>query len=71
MADTDASTRLRLLLAVILALSLIVLVIHVAMVRPFLWPAGAGLAVSGDTVFTSNSEPRAVPRIRPPDLKTF
>jgi GAF domain-containing protein len=65
---TMNAARARMLVVVVLALSLIVLALQVISVRPFLWPAGAGATVSGDTVFASLAEPQAVPRIRPPHL---
>ncbi len=56
----------RAVIAGVLALSLVVFVIQLTEVRPYLWPAGSGVTLSGDTVFASLSEPRALPRIRPP-----
>lgn len=55
-------------MTVVLALSLLVFALHVISVRPYLWPAGAGVTVSGDMVFAALAEPRAVPRIRPPHV---
>jgi hypothetical protein len=69
MTDTAASARARILLAIVLGLSLVVFAVHLLTLRPRLWPAGAGVAVSGDTVFTIVSEPRAFARIRPPDVR--
>jgi predicted Ser/Thr protein kinase len=62
------AARARMTVAGVLALSLVVFALHVAIVRPYAWPGGAGIIVSGDTVFASMAEPRAVPRIRPPHL---
>jgi eukaryotic-like serine/threonine-protein kinase len=60
--------RGRVAVAAILALSVVVFALQLAVVRPNMWPAGAGLTVGGDTVFASLAEPPAVPRIRPPHL---
>jgi hypothetical protein len=58
----------RLLIGVALAVSLLALGLQALVLRPHLWPAGAGLAVSGDTVLGTLAEPRPVAVIRPPDL---
>ena len=57
----------RLLIAAVLAVSLITLVLQAFVLRPRLWPAGPGLALSGETVFATIAEPRPVSVIRPPD----
>ena len=62
-----SAARARLIVVVTLALSLVVFALHVLRVRPYLWPAGAGVTMSGATVFEQLGEP--LPRIRPPDLK--
>ena len=51
-----------------MAISLVVLGLQALVLRPHLWPAGAGLAVSGDTVMGVLAAPRPVSVIRPPDL---
>jgi predicted Ser/Thr protein kinase len=56
------------MVSVVLAFSLLVFALHVLRVRPYLWPAGAGVTISGDTIFAAMAEPRAAPRIRPPHL---
>jgi hypothetical protein len=63
-----SAARARALTIGVLAVSLLVFVLHVVAVRPYVWPAGAGVTVSGDTVFGTLSEPSAVPRIRPPHI---
>jgi hypothetical protein len=55
-------------IGIALALSLLIFAVHLVILRPRLWPAGAGVTLSGDTVFTMASEPRTIARIRPPDL---
>ena len=51
-----------------LALSLLVFALHLLFVRPYLWPAGAGVTLSGDIVMGPLAELPLVPRVRPPDL---
>jgi GAF domain-containing protein/predicted Ser/Thr protein kinase len=63
------SDRARTMVVIILAHSLVVFALHLSSVRPYLWPAGAGVTVSGDTLFGILSTPHAVPRIRPPHLR--
>jgi eukaryotic-like serine/threonine-protein kinase len=58
----------RLLIGAILAISLVTLGLQAFVLRPHLWPAGAGLAVSGETVMGALAAPRPVAVIRPPDL---
>ncbi len=59
----------RLIVGAVLALSAVTLVVQAFVLRPHLWPAGAGLAVSGDTVMGAMAEPRPVAVIRPPDVR--
>ena len=68
MPEISSSSRGRLVVSVVLALALAVAGLQIAVVRPYLWPAGAGVALSGDTIFASLGEPRPVPRLRPPDV---
>src|SRR5688500_18612215 len=68
MADSPVAARGRLVASIVLALSLLMFALHLFIVRPNLWPAGAGVTLSGDTVFATLSEPMALPRIRPPRL---
>ena len=60
----------RLMVGAALSLSAAALVVQAAVLRPHLWPAGAGLAVSGANVMGMLSEPRPVAVIRPPDVRT-
>ena len=59
----------RLIVGAVLALSAATLVVQAGVLRPHLWPAGAGLAVSGETVMGTLAEPRPVAVIRPPDVR--
>ncbi len=58
----------RALVGVVMAISLVTLGLQVFVLRPHLWPAGAGLALSGDTVMATLAAPRPTAVIRPPDL---
>ena len=51
-----------------LVLALITLGLQAFVLRPRLWPAGAGLAVAGDAVLGPLAAPRPVAVIRPPDV---
>ena len=63
-----SAARARALVFLILAHSLVVFALHLVSVRPYLWPAGAGVTVSGDLLYGALAEPHAVPRIRPPHV---
>lgn len=52
----------------IMAISLVTLGLQAFVLRPNLWPGGAGLALSGETVLGVLAAPRPVAVIRPPDL---
>src|SRR5689334_22302886 len=58
----------RLLLGAVMAVSLVTLALQAVVLRPHLWPAGAGLALSGETVMGAMAEPRPVAVIRPPNF---
>ncbi|HET9704374.1 MAG TPA: protein kinase [Vicinamibacterales bacterium] len=58
----------RLLVAAVLALSLVMLLLQAFVLRPRLVPGGAGFMVSGDTVMGPFAVPRPIEVIRPPDL---
>ena len=58
----------RLVIGAALAASFLVLGLQAFVLRPHLWPGGAGLALSGDTVLGTLGAPRAVAVIRPPDV---
>jgi predicted Ser/Thr protein kinase len=64
-----SAARARTLTLAVLAFSLLAFLLHVASVRPYLWPAGAGLTLNGDALFTTLAAPSAVPRIRPPHIQ--
>lgn len=57
----------RLLVGAVLAVALVALALQAFALRPRLWPAGAGLALSGDTVLGTLAAPRPAAVIRPPD----
>ena len=58
----------RAVIGAVMAISLITLGLQAFVLRPHLWPAGAGLALSGDTVMGALAVPRPVTVIRPPDI---
>ena len=58
----------RLVVGAILALSLVTLALQAVVLRPRLWPAGAGVALSGDS-FARLAPPAPIPVIRPPDIR--
>jgi GAF domain-containing protein len=64
-------SRDQLVVGVVLALSLYVLGLQAAVLRPFLWPAGAGLALSAESIFGQFAEVRPLTTIRPPDLRSL
>jgi len=57
----------RLLVGAVLAVALVALALQAFALRPRLWPAGAGVALSGDTVLGTLAAPRPAAVIRPPD----
>lgn len=61
--------RFRVIVRVVLLLAAIVFVLQVAVVRPRLWPAGAGVVISGDTTLASLGEARRFAALRPPDVR--
>lgn len=61
-------TSERLIVGAMLALSLMTLGLQAFVLRPRLWPAGPGLALSGDTMFARLAAPRPVAVIRPPEV---
>ena len=61
-------TAERVLVGATLVLALITLGLQAFVLRPRLWPAGPGLALSGDTVFARLAAPRPVAVIRPPEV---
>jgi len=61
----------RLLVGAVLSISLVTLGLQVFVLRPHLWPAGAGLAFSGDIVKGALAAPRPVAVIRPPDVENI
>jgi GAF domain-containing protein len=58
----------RLLVGAVLAVSVVTLGLQAIALRPYLWPAGAGLALTGETVMGALAEPQPVAVIRPPDV---
>ncbi|MGH9221722.1 MAG: protein kinase domain-containing protein, partial [Vicinamibacterales bacterium] len=61
----------RVAVGAMLVLSLITLGLQAFVLRPRLWPAGAGVALSGDIVFARLAAPRPVAVIRPPDVSAL
>ena len=59
----------RAVLGAVMAISLVALGLQAFVLRPRLWPAGAGLALSGDTVMATLAEPKPFAVIRPPDVR--
>src|SRR5687768_14688430 len=58
----------RVVVGAMLVLSLITLGLQAFVLRPRLWPAGPGVALSGDIVFGRHAAPRPIAVIRPPDV---
>src|SRR5688572_20553892 len=58
----------RALVGVVLAISFVTLGLQVFVLRPHLWPAGAGLALSGESL-ARLAPPSPVSVIRPPDAR--
>ena len=56
------------LVGAVLALSVVTLALQAVSLRPYLWPAGAGLALTGENVMGALAAPRPVAVIRPPDV---
>ena len=59
----------RALIGAVMVVSLITLGLQAFVLRPHLWPAGAGLALSGDTTFARWAAPSPIVVIRPPDVR--
>jgi hypothetical protein len=59
----------RVVVGAMLVLSLITLGLQAFVLRPRLWPAGPGLALSGETVMGPLAAPRPVAVIRPPQVR--
>src|SRR5688572_17284736 len=58
----------RVVVGAMLVLSLITLGLQAFVLRPRLWPAGPGLALSGDVIFARLGAPRPIAVIRPPEV---
>ena len=69
MATPSTRARVRALVGGTLGLSVLSFVLQLLVVRPDIWPAGAGLMLSGDLLPARLSEPDLMLRIRPPDLR--
>ncbi len=59
----------RALVGIVLAFSVVTLVLQAVVLRPHMWPAGAGLALSGDTVMGTLAVPQPFAVIRPPNVR--
>lgn len=53
----------------VMVISIMTLGLQAFVLRPHLWPAGVGFALSGETVMGTLAAPRPVAVIRPPDLR--
>lgn len=71
MIDPASLTRARSIVSTILALAIAIAGLHLAVVRPYLWPAGAGLVLSGDRLFASLGELRPTPQLQPPAIENI
>ncbi|HEX6163901.1 MAG TPA: hypothetical protein VFZ31_11075, partial [Vicinamibacterales bacterium] len=58
----------RAVLGVVMAISLITLGLQAFVLRPRLWPAGAGVTLSGGETFARWAAPSPFAVIRPPDV---
>src|SRR5262245_26863963 len=58
----------RVLISVALAISLVIFGLQAFVLRPHLWPAGAGLALSGDVIMGALAAPQPIAVIRPPSV---
>jgi hypothetical protein len=70
MAETSTRGRAPVVVIATLVVSLLSVAVHAIVVRPHLWPAGAGVTLSGDSISASLSQPSLMARIRPPDVTT-
>jgi Protein kinase domain len=61
----------RVVVGAMLVLSIVTLGLQAFVLRPRLWPAGPGLALSGDIVFGRHAAPRPIAVIRPPDASAL
>jgi eukaryotic-like serine/threonine-protein kinase len=55
----------------VLTLSIVVLGLQALMLRPYLWPAGAGMELSADIIFAQFASSRPLTTIRPPDVRAL
>jgi GAF domain-containing protein len=70
-ASTRPAARVsiaQIVVAIALALSILVLGLQALVLRPYMWPAGAGLVLSADTIFGQFAESRPLGGIRPPNI---
>jgi predicted Ser/Thr protein kinase len=68
MSDSPLPSRVQLLVWLVLTLCVLLYAVQLTLVRPRMWPAGAGVALSGDALPGVLSEPAPIGRIRPPAL---
>ena len=68
MSDPASLTHARPIVSTILALAIAIAGLHLAVVRPYLWPAGAGIVLSGDRLFASLGGLQPIPQLQPPDV---
>lgn len=67
-AKPSTVSRSYVVISAALAVGLAIAGLQIFVVRPYIFPGGSGVALSGDTVLASLSEPRPGPRMRPPDV---
>ena len=60
----------QLAVSIVLLLSIFVLGLQAFVLRPYLWPAGAGMVLSADSILGQFAESRPLGRIRPPDIRS-
>jgi predicted Ser/Thr protein kinase len=68
MSDGTNERRVRLLVIAVLVLAFVTFALQLVVLRPRLWPAGAGLILTGELI-PSLDPPRAIPRMRPPSAR--
>jgi predicted Ser/Thr protein kinase len=70
MAESQTTSRAHVVVLTTLGFGLLAFALQLVVVRPYLWPAGAQITVSGDAILTTLSQPSLMPRIHPPDIST-
>ncbi len=68
MSDTDRAPRFAWAVGGVVILSVVYLVLELTVVRPYLWPAGHGVTLTGDSRSAGGSIQQPTLLARPPDL---